>query len=124
MEGSQEEGMEETLVEGMETAVDMETVEEDMETAVVDMETVVEDMETAVVDMETVEEDIVATAAATEATTVAAPGVVLMLVRLFKLSNRVLSLVTKSLKMMHNYYGWKSQYKDKRVLCVLLMFYF
>jgi len=90
MEGSREEGMEETLVE-------------DMETVVVDIETVMEDMETAVEDMETEEEDIVAMVAATEATTVAASGVVLMLVRLFKLSHRVLSRVTKSRKMMHIY---------------------
>lgn len=73
------------------------------DTPVVDMgETVVVDTaETAVVDMvvgadtEDVEEDTVAMVVATEATTVAALGVALMLVRLFRLSQRVLSQLTR-----------------------------
>lgn len=83
MEGIQEEGTEDTPV------VDMgETEVADMaETAVVD--TVVG------ADTEVVEEDTVAMVVATEATTVAALGAVLMLVRLFKLSRRVLIQLTR-----------------------------
>ncbi|CAN6982576.1 unnamed protein product [Brassica oleracea var. botrytis] len=75
MEGIQEEGTEDTQVGDM------------AETAVVD--TVVG------ADTEDVEEDTVAMVVATEATTVAALGAVLMLVRLFKLSRRVLIQLTR-----------------------------
>lgn len=71
----------------MEVLVDM-AVEAQVDMAVVD--TVIG------VDMEDVAEDIVATAAATEATMVAALGVVLMLVRLFNLIQGVLNLLTKN----------------------------
>lgn len=77
MEDTREEDMEETVVEDMETAVVGIETEEDM----VDTPAVV----VAGTDMGDVEEDTVPTDVATEATTVAALGVVLMLVRLYKL---------------------------------------